>query len=141
MCKEDKQEELSIAQHFQHHAVRLTAVRQLIWQEIAPLHHAFSLGDVEAALPQMDRSSIFRTLRLFLEKNLLHEVDDGSGCKKYCVCRCESHDHEAHVHFYCLRCGKTYCLPETIVPHVTLPEGFQTQQREFVIKGLCANCK
>lgn len=141
MEKGNIHEENSVAQHFQHHAVRLTAVRQVIWQKIAPLRHAFSLGELEAALPQMDRSSIFRTLRLFLEKDLLHEVDDGSGCKKYCVCRCESEQHEEHVHFFCLKCGTTYCLSESIVPQIPLPDGFRSQQREFVIKGLCANCK
>ena len=138
MCKVG--EKCSAEQHLKEHSVRLTAVRQLVWRAVSPLHHAFSLGEVEELLPQMDRSSIFRTLRLFVEKDLLHGVDDGSGCQKYCVCRCESDHHEAHVHFFCVRCGKTYCLSNSIVPHVPLPEGFQSQQQEFVIKGLCAQC-
>ena len=123
----------------QHH-IRPTAVRDLIYQTIQYRSEAFSLSDVEEWLPEMDRSSIFRTLRLFTEQQILHEIDDGSGIGKYCMCRCENSHHLNHVHFACTRCGKTYCLEDHTIPLVALPDGFHMQDVEYIIKGVCPKC-
>lgn len=127
-------------QHLQEHGVRPTAVRILVWKTISQLKLAFTLNDVESMLPYTDRSSIFRTLKLFTENQLLHEIDDGLGSCKYCLCRCEHNDHLNHVHFSCTTCGKTYCLENQTIPVVQLPEGFVMNEVEYVMKGICPTC-
>lgn len=123
------------------HGIRPTAVRILVLRSIMEMDGAFCLSDIEADIPSLDRSSIFRALRLFTENHLLHEIDDGSGSCKYCLCRCENHDHHLqHVHFTCTKCGKTFCLTEQIIPAITLPEGFIAEEAEYVVKGVCPEC-
>lgn len=129
-------------EHFlEHHGIRPTAVRILVYRAIHHRSEAFSLADVENWLPEMDRSSIFRALKLFTEHQLLHEIDDGSGIFKYCVCRCEGSHHLNHIHFACTRCGKTYCLEDHTIPLVSLPDGFETYEVEYIVKGVCPRCK
>ena len=123
------------------HGIRPTAVRILVYRAVCHRSEAFSLADVEEWLPEMDRSSIFRALRLFTEHDILHQIDDGSGIEKYCVCRCESSHHLNHVHFACTRCGRTYCLEDHTIPLVTLPEGFETHEVEYIVKGYCLKCR
>ena len=123
------------------HGIRPTAVRILVYRAVCHRSEAFSLADVEEWLPEMDRSSIFRALRLFTEHDILHQIDDGSGIEKYCVCRCESSHHLNHVHFACTRCGRTYCLEDHTIPLVTLPEGFETHEVEYIVKGYCPKCR
>ena len=125
----------------EHHGIRPTAVRILVYRAIHHRYEAFSLADVENWLPEMDRSSIFRALKLFTEHQLLHEIDDGSGIFKYCVCRCEGSHHLNHIHFACTRCGKTYCLEDHTIPLVSLPDGFETHEVEYIVKGVCPRCK
>jgi len=125
----------------EHHGIRPTAVRILVYRVIHHRSEAFSLADVENWLPEMDRSSIFRALKLFTEHQLLHEIDDGSGIFKYCVCRCEGSHHLNHIHFACTRCGKTYCLEDHTIPLVSLPDGFETHEVEYIVKGVCPRCK
>lgn len=125
----------------EHHGIRPTAVRILVYRAIHHRSEAFSLADVENWLPEMDRSSIFRALKLFTEHQLLHEIDDGSGIFKYCVCRCEGSHHLNHIHFACTRCGKTYCLEDHTIPLVSLPAGFETHEVEYIVKGVCPRCK
>lgn len=125
----------------EHHGIRPTAVRILVYRAIHHRSEAFSLADVENWLPEMDRSSIFRALKLFTEHLLLHEIDDGSGIFKYCVCRCEGSHHLNHIHFACTQCGKTYCLEDHTIPLVSLPEGFETHEVEYIVKGICPRCK
>lgn len=123
------------------HGIRPTAVRILVLRSIMDMDGAFCLSDIEADIPSLDRSSIFRALRLFTENHLLHEIDDGSGSCKYCLCRCENHDHHLqHVHFTCTKCGKTFCLTEQIIPAITLPDGFIAEEAEYVVKGVCPEC-
>lgn len=136
-----KKMETNLIEHLQEHGVKPTSVRILVWKECSKSHKAFTLQDMEERMPQMDRSSIFRTLRLFAEHHLLHEIDDGTGFQKYCVCRCEGEQHLNHIHFSCKKCGRTYCLEEYIIPVVSLPEGYYMEEAEYVVKGLCPNCR
>lgn len=123
-----------------HHHIRPTAVRILVMRAIMHRSETFTLNDAENWLPEMDRSSIFRTLKLFAEHKILHEIDDGSGFCKYCVCRCESSHHLNHIHFACVKCGKTYCLEDQTIPIVQLPEAFVAQDYEYIVKGICHKC-
>lgn len=124
------------------HDVRPTAVRILIYKALTQFPDTFSMTDVETAGDTLDKSTIFRTLTLFAEHHLLHEIEDGSGSKKYCLCH---NDHECsveelHCHFYCESCKKTYCLDDAHIPPVTLPSGFTPRQAEYIIKGTCPSC-
>ena len=122
--------------------VRVTALRLMIWQEVRHrLQGVFSLADLEAVLPTVDRSTLFRALTLFSDAHLLHNVDDGSGTQKYCVCH---HDDtrqcQGHVHLTCRVCRKTFCLTDTVIPRVPLPTGFVLEETEYVAKGICSAC-
>ena len=123
-----------------HHGIRPTPVRIKTLQALRHQTETFTLADVEGWMPDTDKSTIFRTLQIFSEHQLLHTIDDGSGCTKYCVCRCEDHNHPGHLHFACTKCGKTYCIEDEAIPRVQLPAGFTTHEVEYIIKGICINC-
>lgn len=128
-------------QHLQEHGIKPTSVRILVWKKAAQQSETFSLNDMERWMPHMDRSSIFRALRLFVEHNLLHEINDGSGHQKYCVCRCDGDHHFNHIHFTCTHCGRTYCLEDYNIPLVTLPQGYKMEEVEYIVKGVCPECR
>ena len=128
-------------EHLTEHGIKPTAVRLLVWKKVSGQTETFSLNDVEAWMPHMDRSSIFRALRLFVEHHLLHEINDGTGHQKYCVCRCHNSQHINHVHFTCVKCGKTYCLEDYSIPIVDVPDGFVMEEAEYIIKGVCRWCR
>lgn len=147
-----------IARHLQNHGIRPTAVRILIWKTLQNFDYAFAMADLEGWLPTVDKSTLFRALTLFSEKELLHTLDDGSGEKKYCPCiehvhcdddghsdecrhaTCHPHTECQHVHLTCTICGKTYCLKNQKIPQVDLPEGFKIETIQYIIHGVCAKC-
>lgn len=137
-----KTELLSAEALLDHAGIRVTAVRILILKAIRrDFQNAFSLADLEASLPSVDRSTLFRTLTTLTEAHLLHEIDDGTGAQKYCLCHHDGTQHcPGHVHLTCIRCHRTYCLTSVEIPSVPLPEGFQAEHAEYVVKGLCAEC-
>ena len=133
---------ISDEQSLDNAGIHITAVRLLIWRKVRhEFTDAFSLSDLEAALPTIDRSTLFRTLTLFTDAHLLHNIDDGSGSQKYCVCHVDDTRHcMGHVHLTCRVCHRTFCLTNVTSPPVPLPEGFVAEETEYVVKGVCSNC-
>lgn len=122
--------------------VKPTAVRLLVFAELRRAPRPLSMGELEERLQTVDKSTIFRTLTLFLEHHLIHSIEDGSGAVKYEMC-CGEWDcsvQDMHVHFFCEGCHRTFCFKELPIPKMELPEGFQTHGANFVIKGLCPLC-
>lgn len=122
--------------------IKPTAMRLLILKAMMQFERAFSLLDLETYLDTVDKSTLSRTIILFAKHHLIHSIDDGSGSLKYAVCgsECNCDVDDLHVHFYCTRCHKTYCLRGTHIPAVTLPQHFTLESINYVIKGVCDHC-
>lgn len=123
--------------------IRPTAMRILVLKHLSEQQHTVSLNDMEAGMGHTDRITLYRTLKTFQEKGIVHQVDDGSGSTKYGLCfdECEtSCHHDLHVHFYCTSCKETYCLPKTHVPEISLPSKFKLSEINLVAKGICEKC-
>lgn len=122
--------------------IKPTATRLLILREMFRGDETVSLPQLERLLPTVDKSTISRTLSLFLMHRLIHVVDDGSGSLKYNVCSddCDCSVEDEHTHFCCERCHRTFCLKNIHVPVVPLPDGFVLNSINYVIKGLCPEC-
>lgn len=126
-----------------HRGIKPTATRLLILREMFRGDETVSLPQLEKLLPTVDKSTISRTLSVFLLHKLIHVIDDGSGSLKYNVCSddCDCGVEDEHTHFYCEMCHRTFCLKRIHVPVVQLPEGFMLSSINYVIKGLCPECK
>ena len=122
--------------------IKPTAMRLLILRTMFRGDEAVSLPQLERMLPTVDKSTISRTLSLFLLHRLIHAIDDGSGSLKYNVCGddCDCSLEDEHTHFYCERCHRTFCLKRIHVPLVNLPDGFVLGSINYVVKGLCPEC-
>ena len=122
--------------------IKPTAMRLLILRAMMQFDRAFSLLDLETYLDTVDKSTLSRTINLFLKHHLIHGIDDGSGSLKYAVCgnECNCDIDDLHVHFYCTNCHRTYCLRNIHIPTVSLPQHFTAESINYVIKGLCDHC-
>ncbi len=128
-------------QKLQHHDIKPTANRLMILRAMWRGDEAVSLTQLEHILLTIDKSTISRTLNLFLLNGLIHAIDDGSGSVKYAVDGdLERDEDEEHTHFACVKCGRTFCLKQVHVPEVPLPPGFKLQSVNYVLKGLCPEC-
>ena len=83
--------------------IKPTAIRLLVIKEMMQAERAVSLLDLETLLDTVDKSTISRTIALFLSHHLIHSIDDGSGSLKYAVCdnSCNCVVQDLHSHFYC----------------------------------------
>lgn len=119
-----------------------TPNRELVYKVLLKYDRAISMSEIEAELKTVDRSSIFRVLKLFHEKKVIHIIDDGSSVTKYALCQDGNHNpaFHSHAHFYCERCKRIITLNADEVVPVTLPEGFTANEINYVVHGICHDC-
>ena len=123
--------------------LRSTPTRQDILHLFINKEYALSHSDIEKEVnDSSDRVTVYRTLKTFLDKGLIHKVLDDEGGLKYALCNdaCSTsqHRHE-HVHFKCTKCGQTSCL-EVEIPSVRLPKGYKAKEVNLLIQGICDDC-
>ena len=123
--------------------LRSTPNRQEILHLFLQKNHALSHGDIEKEIENsLDRVTVYRTLKTFLDKGLIHKVLDDEGSLKYALCNeaCTTVEHHHdHIHFKCTACGQTYCL-NIDVPPVKLPKGYRANAVNLLIQGICERC-
>lgn len=125
------------------HGVKPTANRILVAKALETAGRPLSLSELEAKIKTIDKSGVFRALTLFREHHLVHVIEDGGDGVRYELCRshdCE-HDDDIHVHFYCERCRRTYCLDDIKIPPVQLSGGFVMNSVNYMVKGICPTCR
>ena len=126
----------------EHHGVKPTANRLVIARALAAAGRPMSMTELETLLETIDKSNIFRTLQAFREAHLVHVLEDTGDGVRYELCR--SHhddDDDLHVHFYCEKCHRTFCLSDIPVPSVSIPEGYEMHSVSYLLKGICKDCR
>jgi Fur family transcriptional regulator, ferric uptake regulator len=123
--------------------IRPTANRILVMKTLMGEQNPQSLSNLERKMVSMDKSSIFRTLTLFLEHDVVHAFEDGRGvlCYELCEEKGACNHHDGHIHFYCESCQRSFCMEDIHIPSFELPEGFYPHSISFVIKGECPDCR
>jgi Fur family transcriptional regulator, ferric uptake regulator len=126
------------------HNLRHTDIRENILTGFLRYPVALSHGDIEGLLAgHQDRVTVYRTLKTFVETGILHKILDDQGGVKYGLCKntCSNIEHKHnHVHFKCESCGNTTCLDKLVIPEIQLPEGYQAQEINMLVQGICESC-
>lgn len=134
---------LSLEQELAAKKINPTAMRLLVLKFLKKQKGAVSLADIEASFEQSDRVTIYRTVKTFESKGLLHSITT-NNVTQYALCaqECdEKHHHDTHLHFVCNNCKKTICLTQVSIPKIEVPADFQLDDIDVVAKGVCKDCK
>lgn len=119
--------------------IKPTAIRLMAMKEIITMGYAFTLTEMEERLDTVDKSTLFRTLTLFLEHKLIHEIQIGSHSRLYCRCECKG-SHTSHIYFTCKSCGKTFSIKDVDTSSIPRPSGFIVEETNCVMRGICSDC-
>jgi Fur family ferric uptake transcriptional regulator len=123
--------------------IKPTAMRLLVLQLMLSKNIAISLTDLENYFEKSDRTTLYRTLKTFVKKEIAHKIDDGTGVTKYALCKENCHcliDSDLHLHFHCTHCNETICMTHYTIPPINLPEGYVAEFVNFVVHGICDKC-
>ena len=92
----------------------------------------------------INKVTVYRSLKSFEDKGLIHKVPDVNNFKRYslCIeneCNTNSHNHN-HGHFICYSCNQTFCLDEIKSTELICMKGFYIQELKLTAEGYCKNC-
>ena len=133
-----------IVKKLSEHGYRLTPQRMMILSAIENSDGHISAEEIYAQVaaryPQVNISTVYRTLELLKRLGLVTETDLGDGRVRYHPLG-KGHHH----HLVCTECGAIIDLDETVLSDVksTLLREykFSADLRHMAIFGCCANCR
>jgi len=123
---------------------RVTRQRGVILDAVCAGGGHVPLGEVYARArrqdPSLDRSTVYRALKLFMEVDLVVAADTGDGETCYEIKRLERHHHLA-----CRHCGGVQEIDDTVLEsmfdQVLKRHGFAVVSDHLVLFGACARCQ
>ena len=131
------------------YGIRPTEMRMKTYEYLQRKRYAVSLFDIKKSFLEKsetnktaNKTTFYRAINLFLEKGMVHQIDDGTGIKKFAFSRESNEDRKTtdlHMHFYCTNCEETSCLPNSL-PTEYLPKGYKTNEVNLILKGICKKC-
>ena len=132
-----------IEQKLKDNDVKPTAVRINVLSVLMESATALSAKELENRLELVDKVTLYRTLKTFEEKKIIHTIQDGTNELKYAACEegCECAPKDQHVHFHCQRCDETYCFTEAQIPSGNIPKIFTPSSVSMVFQGICSRCQ
>jgi Fur family ferric uptake transcriptional regulator len=135
-----------VLQILNQYSLRNTEIRREILSLFMNTDYALSHQFIEKQLvAQFDRVTLYRTLKTFEEKGLIHRIANDRDVIEYALCKedCHEHDHkhsDNHAHFRCENCLKTICLDKVGIPDLHIPFGFKARDFQLIVSGICNNC-
>ncbi len=134
----------SIADKLSELGYRLTPQRVMILSAIENSANHISVEEIYAQIaakyPQVNISTVYRTLELLEQLGLVTETDLGGGRVRY-----HPVDKGRHHHLVCQECGAIIDLDESLLSslkNTLLREyKFSADLRHLAIFGCCVNCK
>lgn len=138
------QQSRSIIGKLSERGYRLTPQRVMILSAIEDSEHHISAEEIYAQVaakyPQVNISTVYRTLELLKRLGLIYEIDLGEGRIRY---HPEGKGH--HHHLVCQKCGAVIDIDESTLARlkdVLLHRyNFSAQLRHVAIFGLCEHCR
>lgn len=123
---------------------RVTAPRREVARLVADRSGHFSAADlVEAARARrlaIGRATIFRTLEVLAELDLVERIDLPTGEHAYVACE-PSHHH----HVVCSGCGRNEDIDDaglrTVVRDIARRTGYRIDDHRLELFGRCADCQ
>lgn len=128
---------------------KMTSQRQIILRAFveSPIRHMSAeevFEMVKKTAPDIGLATVYRTLDLFTQMDLLKKLDFDDGCSRY---ELNDRDNEGHFHHHliCLGCGKVWeCEDDLLETLETILEKrlhFHTVDHQLKVYGYCEECQ
>lgn len=127
----------TLASRLRQRGLRMTPQRQSVMAAVTQLVHA-TPDQVAEAVPEVDLTTVYRTLEVLEEIGLLAHTHLGHGAPSYRLAD------DNHIHVVCHHCSSVVDAPEELADELArrlLDErGFVLDRSHFTIFGRCADC-
>jgi Fur family transcriptional regulator, ferric uptake regulator len=121
--------------------LRPTSARQRVLSSLLAEGRSLSHGELVALLSELDRVTIFRSLKNLRKARLVHSVQGVDGTLRYLPNPAQKLGCPGgHPHFLCVKCSRMSCLTDQDMPVVHVPAGTEVRGKQLLVYGTCASC-
>lgn len=98
-------------------------------------------GEIKSEMVDLyDRITFYRTVQTLLDANIIHRITVDNITVKYALNHSGDQHSGNHIRFFCKQCHSVTCLEDIAIPQYHVPQSFQFEECEVLIKGLCDQC-
>jgi Fur family ferric uptake transcriptional regulator len=134
-----------LLEHLRARGLRLTPQRELVLAALHRIEGPATAEEIYAHVHEVsasvDISTVYRTLELFQEFQLVSSFDPGDGKRRYEHLGVEA----PHHHLVCRACGQVIPIAQAdlrpLANHLAETYGFVADDGDLTIPGLCAACR
>jgi Fe2+ or Zn2+ uptake regulation protein len=120
---------------------RLTAPRKQVFTALKKAQQPLSLQQLTRSVPAIDRTSLYRTLELFVQLSIVRVIH--TGWKKQYELADPFKPH--HHHLQCTRCKELIEVKnpqlEQLIDRIVREHHYALTNHHFELEGLCQNCR
>lgn len=112
-------------------------VLEFLLSQAGPLTH----HEIHEQLPgeAIDAVTLYRVLEWLTANNIVHRIAGTDQVWRFGA-NAGTRNHD-HAHFQCMRCDSITCFNDMPLPRrPAMPDGFTSQEVDFLIKGICPHC-
>lgn len=119
----------------------LTSQRIKILSVLYTSGYAMTEKEIEVQMQgACNKTTIYRNLSSLVEKKILHRIISEDAIR-YKLIAGNTGKYTEHLHFLCNKCHNVYCMDGIPVQDYTLPDGFKILENQFLILGICKECR
>ncbi|HEY3738002.1 MAG TPA: transcriptional repressor [Jatrophihabitans sp.] len=129
-----------LARRLRSRGLRMTAQREQVLDAVRSLGHA-TPEQISDAVSDVDVATVYRTLELLEELDLVRHTHLGHGAPSY------RPSEDDHLHVVCHSCGRVVEVPHDVEHAVddldaalVKANGFSIDRSHFTVFGTCADC-
>ncbi len=112
------------------------AIQEVFLENNRPMGVEEILSTGRQIVESLDQSTVYRNLKLLLEKGWLRKIEHPGLGTLY-----EKAGKDHHHHFHCRSCNRVFELPGCALNEKeSTPQGFVTESHEVFLFGICASC-
>lgn len=126
---------------FERHNLRLTKPRQQVFDILRKSDVPLTVGDIAKNCKNINRASIYRTLLMFDNLNIINTI--AIGWKNYYELAEPFIPH--HHHLYCINCQNAEPIQsqelEKLIDLIGKKHNFIVAKHHFELEGICEKCR
>ena len=120
--------------------LKKTAQRIVLINILQRKNIALTESDIKSEMGELyDRITFYRTVQTLIDATVIHRIIVDNKMVKYALSDTVS-ENKNHSHFFCKKCHSVTCLENIPAFECHLPKGYQAEENEVLIKGICGKC-
>jgi Fur family ferric uptake transcriptional regulator len=131
----------SIVQRLEEQKYRITPSRLAVVKAALDRSGHFNVDDISSQVPGVGRATVFRTMKLLSETDILCRVLLDDGSLRYRVRQRQDHHH----HLVCVSCASVQeldaCIDPEMLDELARSTGYEIEGHWLEFFGRCAACR